>query len=237
MRQPESSRLLWLRRRQLAGEAGSRRLPALRRLRLPGDGQEELLDDLLELHGVDGQIAHLLLQDLRRRPHQRAARAGADLVGLAARRGAGASDRHPSVSGGPCQLPAFPRRELQCEVDEPARPPPGSAGAGRTASGLPLRRSAAARRRGLPSGPSARPAGFRYGYSLLGRRGPCPSAPWQRAQYPRRGRAAAVLRAAAGEQRQGQQRAQPPQLELPGRAACARIPTSRSTSLSLSCWR
>src|SRR5215213_1118681 len=59
-----------------------RRLPSLRRLRPARDGLEELLDGLLELQRVAGQIAHLLLQDLRCRPDERAAGAGPDLVGV-----------------------------------------------------------------------------------------------------------------------------------------------------------
>src|SRR6185436_4308864 len=60
----------------------SRRLSARWRLGLPGDRQEELLDDLFQLHRVAGQVAELLLQDFRPGPHQRAARAGLHFVGV-----------------------------------------------------------------------------------------------------------------------------------------------------------
>src|SRR5919112_182472 len=58
------------------------RLPSLRWLRPAGDGLEELLDDLLELQRVVGQIAYLLFQDFRRRPDEGAAGAGPDFVAV-----------------------------------------------------------------------------------------------------------------------------------------------------------
>jgi hypothetical protein len=49
--------------------------------RLAGDGEEELLDDLLELDRVEGQVAQALLELLGGRADERASGLRPDLVG------------------------------------------------------------------------------------------------------------------------------------------------------------
>src|SRR4051794_22370563 len=51
------------------------------RARLRGDGQEELLDDLLELERVGGEVAHRHLELLGGGADEGAAAGGTDLVG------------------------------------------------------------------------------------------------------------------------------------------------------------